>query len=175
MSSQSAQYSDPASAGSDSTQSKDYFDLHISGLGYVNRIREVHPSKGKRGDPFLACSIAALSGPKSDVSYRYFDVRVTGSDAEHLIRRCQAACEDERKILIGFRLGDPWIDTFTYKAGPKKGETGYAWKARLLSVRWIRIDGEEIYKAPPRTNSGNEQPPAPADDSSDPLQDKAAA
>jgi len=31
---------------------KSYFDLHISGIGYLNRIREVKP---KKGEPFLAC------------------------------------------------------------------------------------------------------------------------
>ena len=30
---------------------KSYFDLHITGLGYLNRIREVKP---KKGDAFLA-------------------------------------------------------------------------------------------------------------------------
>ena len=45
---------------------KSYFDLHITGLGYLNRIREVKP---KKGDAFLACDIAALNGPSDDVSY----------------------------------------------------------------------------------------------------------
>ena len=45
---------------------KSYFDLHITGLGYLNRIREVKP---KKGDSFLACDIAALNGPSDDVSY----------------------------------------------------------------------------------------------------------
>lgn len=39
---------------------KSFFDLHITGLGYLNRIREVKP---KKGSPFLACDIAALNGP----------------------------------------------------------------------------------------------------------------
>src|SRR5690606_14410667 len=39
---------------------KSYFDLHITGLGYLSRIREVKP---KKGDSFLACDIAALNGP----------------------------------------------------------------------------------------------------------------
>ena len=28
------------------SQEKSFFDLHISGLGYLNRIREVTPRKG---------------------------------------------------------------------------------------------------------------------------------
>lgn len=37
-----------------------YFDLHVAGLGYLNRVREVKPPRGKA---FLAASIAALRGP----------------------------------------------------------------------------------------------------------------
>ena len=38
---------------------KSFFDLHITGLGYLNRIREVKP---KKGEAFWACDIAALNG-----------------------------------------------------------------------------------------------------------------
>lgn len=93
-----------------SSSDKTYFDLHVTGLGYVNRIREVQPRKG---DTFLACDIAALNGPSDSPEYRYFDVRVSGTDAQHLIRRCVQAVKDKRKVLIGFRLGDLWPDLFT--------------------------------------------------------------
>ena len=63
---------------------KSFFDLHITGLGYLNRIREVKP---KKGDAFLACDIAALNGPSDNPEYRRFDVRVSGSEAPQLIRR----------------------------------------------------------------------------------------
>ncbi|MEG7168078.1 DUF3577 domain-containing protein, partial [Pseudomonas aeruginosa] len=89
---------------------KSYFDLHITGLGYLNRIREVKP---KKGDAFLACDIAALNGPSDDVSYVRFDTRVSGSEAQHLVRRCIRAVDAEKKVMIGFRLGDLWTDTFT--------------------------------------------------------------
>ncbi|MEX2338943.1 MAG: DUF3577 domain-containing protein, partial [Aquisalimonadaceae bacterium] len=36
-----------------------YFDLHIQGIGYVNRVRTVSPRKGQ---PFVACDIVALHG-----------------------------------------------------------------------------------------------------------------
>jgi hypothetical protein len=127
------------------SSSKKYFDLHITGIGYVNRVREVKP---KRGAPFLACSISALTGPSDAVEYRYFDVKVTGADAQHLIRRCKEASDAERKILIGFRLGDPWLDIFTYPADHHKaGQTGVSHKARLLYVSWIKIDGKLEYEA----------------------------
>lgn len=131
-----------------SDSGSEYFDLHILGLGYVNRIREVFPKPGKKGDPFLACSIGALNGPRSEVAYRYYDVRVSGKDAQHLIRRCMPASAAGKKVLIGFCLGDPWTDIFTYPANhAKAGQTGVSEKARLLFVSWIKIDGVAVYRA----------------------------
>lgn len=126
---------------------KSFFDLHITGLGYLNRIREVKP---KKGDPFLACDIAALNGPSDDVSYVRFDTRVSGADAQHLIRRCTDAVEAEKKVMIGFRLGDLWTDTFTYSKGKRAGEQGVSLKARLLFVSWIKVDGVLKYKSEPK-------------------------
>ncbi len=116
-----------------SSEKSNFFDLHITGLGYLNRIREVKP---KKGDAFLACDIAALNGPSDKPEYRRFDVRVSGSEAQHLIRRCVPAVEAERKVLIGFRLGDLWTDIFTYSKGKRVGEQGISLKARLLFVSW---------------------------------------
>jgi hypothetical protein len=142
---------------------KSFFDLHITGLGYLNRIREVKP---KKGEPFLACDIAALNGPSNDVSYVRFDTRVSGSDAQHLIRRCIDAVEAEKKVMIGFRLGDLWADTFTYTKGKRAGEQGVSLKARLLFVSWIKVDGVLKYKAEPKPidseQDAAEQSAAPA-------------
>lgn len=145
-----------------------FFDLHITGLGYLNRIREVKP---KKGAPFLACDIAALNGPANDASYVRFDTRVSGSEAQHLIRRCIQAVESEKKVLIGFRLGDLWTDIFTYAKGKRAGEQGVSLKARLLFVSWIKIDGKLVYKAEPKpTETSDQVPQAPA---SSPTQDAA--
>ncbi|MCB1818604.1 MAG: DUF3577 domain-containing protein [Burkholderiaceae bacterium] len=133
---------------------KSYFDLHITGLGYLNRIREVKP---KKGDAFLACDIAALNGPSDDVSYVRFDTRVSGSEAQHLVRRCIQAVDAEKKVTIGFRLGDLWTDTFTYSKGKRAGEQGVSLKARLLFVSWIKVDGKLVYKAEPKPTDADDR------------------
>ncbi|HRP76554.1 MAG TPA: STY4534 family ICE replication protein [Rhodocyclaceae bacterium] len=133
---------------------KSYFDLHITGLGYLNRIREVKP---KKGDTFLACDIAALNGPSDDVTYVRFDTRVSGSEAQHLVRRCIQAVDAEKKVMIGFRLGDLWADTFTYSKGKRAGEQGVSFKARLLFVSWIKVDGKLVYKADPKPTDADER------------------
>jgi hypothetical protein len=132
---------------------KKFFDLHIDGVGYVNRIRQVKP---KRGEPFLACDISALVGPADAVEYRRFDCRVSGKDAQHLIRRCEQAVGEAKKVLVGFRLGDLWTDVFTYSKGPKEGQTGVSLKARLLLIRWIKVDGETVYTAVPKSDDCGE-------------------
>ncbi|MCW5706928.1 STY4534 family ICE replication protein [Shinella sp.] len=152
-----------------STSERTFFDLHITGLGYLNRIREVKP---KKGDAFLACDIAALNGPSDDVSYVRFDTRVSGSDAQHLVRRCMDAVKANRKVMIGFKLGDLWTDIFTYEKGKHAGEQAVSLKARLLFISWIKVDGVMKYKAEPRQAEEQDeaegapaaapQPPKPA-------------
>ncbi|MBS0417989.1 MAG: DUF3577 domain-containing protein [Proteobacteria bacterium] len=145
-----------------SSNGKTYFDLHTNGLGYLNRVREVKPRKG---EPFLACDISALHGPSDDVEYCRFDVKVSGTDAKHLIRRCGNAVKAGRKVLIGFRLGDLWVDQFTYPAdcrNPEKaGQPGVSLKARLLFISWIKIDKTLFYKAEPRAEreTAHDEPP----------------
>jgi hypothetical protein len=132
------------------TTEKKHFDLHTTGIGYLNRIREVKPKKGKKGDSFLACNIAALKGHEDEVSYVYFDCRVSGKDAQKYVRRCEAAVNAKKKVLIGFKLGDLWVDSYPITNGENAGKTGFALKARLLFISWIKVNGEEVYRAEPK-------------------------
>jgi hypothetical protein len=123
-----------------------YFDLHITGIGYLNRIREV---RVKKGQTFLACDIAALNGPTSSPEYRRFDLRVLGEEAKQLVLGCIKPLQKQKKVLVGFRLGDPWVDTFTYSKGKNAGQLGVIFKARLLLLYWIKVDGVLVYKREP--------------------------
>ncbi|MDY4281348.1 MAG: STY4534 family ICE replication protein [[Pasteurella] mairii] len=136
-----------------STQQVNYFNLHTAGIGYLNDIRIIKP---KKGNEFVACRIAALTGENSDPEYRYFDVNVVGADTEKLIRRCQAAVEAKKKVLISFLIADLWVDTFIYKSDStyhKKGDTGFSLKGRLIQVKMIKIDGELKYPSPTDTTT----------------------
>ena len=88
-----------------------------------------------------------------------FDTRVSGSEAQHLVRRCIQAVDAEKKVMIGFRLGDLWTDTFTYSKGKRAGEQGVSLKARLLFVSWIKVDGKLVYKAEPKPTETDEREP----------------
>ncbi len=124
-----------------------YFDLHINGFGYVNRVREVKPRKGS---PFVACDIVALSGDAAEPVKTRFDCKVAGAEAERLIRRCHEEVDADKKVMIGFRIGDLNPEIFTYENGQKKGQQGISLKARLLFISWVKIDGELVYKAAPK-------------------------
>lgn len=137
-----------------------YFDLHTQGLGYLNRIREVTPSRGKA---FLACTIAALNGPTESPEYRYFDVTVCGAEAQQLVNRYAEAVEQGLKVLMGFRLGDLWTDLFRYSRGEKAGKTGVSLKARLLFISWVKVNGKLVYQAQPKAEADEAEANHPAD------------
>ena len=142
-----------------SNESK-FFDLHTTGIGYLNRIREVSPRKGK---PFTCVTVAALKGATDSVEYSYIDCNVVGAEAELLVKRCREAVEAGKKVLVSFRIGDIWADAFTYERGEKKGQAGASLKGRLLFIGWIKVDGKQVYEAKPK----NLTPPVGNEDHSD--------
>ena len=64
-----------------------FYDLHISGIGFLNRIRMVTP---KNGNPFMAVTVGlqdgeVVEGDYSKVSTSYLDCRVFGSRAFNIL------------------------------------------------------------------------------------------
>lgn len=138
-----------------------YFDLHISGIGYLNRARIVEP---KKGAPFLAVDITAIHGDSDDPQKTRFDCRVSGAEAKKVIEQFMPQINDQgrmaadgttlrHKVLAGFRLGDLYTDVFTYDKGDKKGTTGVSLKARLLLLDWVKVDGKTVYQAKVETSA----------------------
>ena len=116
---------------------KSYFDLHTTGIGYVQRVREVPVKGGRKAQPFLACTIAALVGPAKKPVYRYFDVKVSGSDAKKLVQRYVGVDDPKQRPLVRFRLGDLWVDPFIRPNGDQKGKPAASLKARLLKAELV--------------------------------------
>ncbi|CEH50796.1 conserved hypothetical protein [Xanthomonas citri pv. citri] len=119
---------------------KSYFDLHTSGIGYLQRAREVPVRGGRRAQPFLACTIAALVGPARDPSYRYFDVKVSGAEAKKLVQRYIGVDDPKQRPLVRFRLGDLWGDAYIRDKGEHQGKAAASLKARLLKAELIERD-----------------------------------
>ena len=127
-----------------SHESPKYFDLHTTGIGYLNRVREVTP---KEGESFLSITIAALRGSVDNAQYTHFECRVSGKQAQEIVRQLMPAVEGNLKVLIGFTLSDLFAESFTFKNGDKAGETGISLKARLLRIAWAKVDGQPFYTA----------------------------
>lgn len=137
-----------------SQSNEKFFDLHTTGIGYCNRVREVSV---KRGESFLAVDINAMHGSESDLQQTRFDCKISGAEAKLVMRNIlMSAIEAKRKVLVGFKLGDLYAETFTYEKGDKAGQTGVSLKARLLRILWAKIDGEVVYRAPHETPESQE-------------------
>ncbi|AUS68078.1 hypothetical protein CXP54_22360 [Escherichia albertii] len=120
-----------------------YFNLHIDGLGYLSNIREINTATGS----FLSCTINALHGSTDKPEYTRFDVTVSGQQANSLIRRCQNAVNEEKKVLIGFRLSNLSADVFTLNKGDHAGESRASLRARLIKISFIKVGQNRVYKA----------------------------
>ncbi len=122
-----------------------YFDLHTTGVGYLNRVREVTPEEGS---PFLCVTIAALRGSTGNVRYTHFECTVTGRKAQATVRELQSAVEGRLKVLIGFTLSNLNAESFTFKNGDKTGQPGVRLKARLLRISYAKVDGQPFITQP---------------------------
>lgn len=125
-----------------------YFDLHTTGVGYLSRVREV---KVKKGEPFLCVDVSALRGSSDAVEYTRFDCRVSGEEAASVINRLKADIEAKKKVLVGFKIGDLYAESFTYEKGDKAGQTGISLKAHLLRLTFAKVDGVTVYQPPRET------------------------
>jgi len=135
----------PASNSSTSAnQKKEFFNLNVSGIGYLNSIRRVQGPNGE----FTCAVINALTGPTDNASYTRFDVTVAGADTTKLINRCQKAVDEEEKVLIGFVLSGLKADVFTLQSGDHAGESRPSLKARLIKVEFIKKGQDVVYQAP---------------------------
>ena len=118
-----------------------FFNLHVEGVGYLNRVRAVKPKKGRE---FLACTVSAMRGSTEDISYTKFDCKVSGSAAQKIVELLEPDVAAEKTVLIGFRIGDIYPEIFTYEKGEKAGQPGVSIKGRLLRVKFAKVNGEAV-------------------------------
>lgn len=135
-------------------QQQNFFNLHVSGVGYVNRVRWVEPSRqaGRRSEAFLACSISALRGSVENPANTYFDLRVSGEEAIKMVDQLQDDVQARAKVFVSFKVGDIYPHLYQRKVrdpqtGKPTGEMEWATliKGRLLLINSITIDGERVF------------------------------
>jgi hypothetical protein len=142
------------------SQGKKYYDLHSFGLGYVNRLRKVTP---RRADPFYSCDIAAMHGPNDEVQYCRIDTKIVSQDVEQLLRGHEDTIHrNDTRLLVKFRVGDLWIDYFTYATNhtdpERAGKLGVVLKGRLFNIPWSKAS-----RASGPASHQNDPPPADAE------------
>ena len=126
---------------SPSSNSATFFNLHVEGVGYLNRVRTVRP---KKGQAFVACTVSAMRGSVDDIGYTKFDCRVSGADAQQIVRMLEPEVAADKPVIIGFRIADIYPETFTYEKGDRKGETGVCIKGRLLRIKFAKVNGQSV-------------------------------
>jgi hypothetical protein len=135
---------------SQATNQSSFFNLHVEGVGYLNRVRTVKPKKGQE---FLACTVSAMRGSTDDIGYTRFDCRVSGTEAQKIVRRLESDVAAERTVIIGFKIADIYPELFTFEKGEKKGQPGVSIKGRLLRVKFAKVNGEAVDLPQPARSS----------------------
>lgn len=158
---------------SSTARSNEYFNLHVSGLGYLSRVRWVETKGGgRKSQPFLACTIGALRGSADDVQYTYFDVRVSGQEAIDLVDKLGHDVDENRKVIIAFKASDIYVNVYERELKDQSGrKTGHVEaaaniKGRLLQINMAKVDGVEVYRRAASSEDGQDdgQPSEPHDD-----------
>ena len=126
---------------SQATSQSSFFNLHVEGVGYLNRVRTVNPKKGQE---FLACNVAAMRGSTADLSYTKFDCKVSGAEAQKIVKLLESDVAAEKTVIIGFKIADIYPEIFTFEKGDRKGQPGVSIKGRLLRVKFAKVNGEAV-------------------------------
>ena len=135
---------------SQATNQSSFFNLHVEGVGYLNRVRTVKPKKGQE---FLACTVSAMRGSTDDIGYTRFDCRVSGAEAQKIVKRLESDVAAEKTVIIGFKIADIYPELFTFEKGEKKGQPGVSIKGRLLRIKFAKVNGEAIDLPQPTRSS----------------------
>ncbi len=144
------------------------YDVHTTGFGYLNRIREVTPSHG--GKPYLSCDITLQEGVAKDGDFStikkiYFQANVVGTKAievmrEHFTNDQGKVASPDEPVTAAVRLGGIDVDQWTYQKGDKAGQPGVTLKTRLLKLTYLAIGGNAIDLGEDEDNAETAQEPS---------------
>jgi len=135
-----------------------YFNLTSRGFGYMSNIRVVQPRNG--GDSYTRVDVRAMYGKAANgdqdqgkIRYTTFDLIVpTGSEVSKILteRIVDATNDKDRKVLASFVAGDLFPTSNTGKDGKVYNKiTG-----RLLSLTYVKIDGEIVHSSAEANEDG---------------------
>ena len=131
-----------------------YYNFRLQGIAYLNEIREI---ESREGD-FLACNLGVIVGKSGETKTRYLDCIVLGENTQELVRCYAVDVEADKKVIINFVANDIDPVIYTRKSGEHKGDPAVSLRSKLYHIESIHIDGEEVYRAPPKEESAEEAP-----------------
>ncbi len=130
-------------------KNQSFYDIHISGIGFLDRIRMVTP---KDREPFMAVTVGlqdgeVLDGDYSKVSTTYLDCIVSGPRVfnilnDHVLQENVDQANTVIRAVV--KTGGLDAETFTYTQGPKQGQTGVSLKSRLFQITHLYIAGDAV-------------------------------
>ena len=120
-----------------------YFNVILSGIAYLNRLRTVEP---KEGETYQSVQVALLTGRDENVQYVYAECNIVSKQAKAVIEQFGSKITEDNKVLAQVQIGDIKPDSYTLK---NNGERRHVLRGRLIRIGFLRVNGEEVYKAPP--------------------------
>lgn len=131
------------------TNQNQYFDLHTSGIGYINRFRKVPTRKGF----FCSVTIGFLRGSADEVEYTYIDTIIRNKEVCEILKQHQDAINNkDSKVLGVLTVSDIYAETYESSDGTKASIKG-----RLIGMRQLKVNGEVVYSKSDDSDS-EEQP-----------------
>jgi len=117
-----------------------FYDLTHINEGYINRIRQVKPAKGK---PFFACTLRS-----ADLS---IDVIVVGAKAVKAMELLKPHFDKGAVIKAKWVASDISLSDFIYEkdmGDHQKGDKGFMAKGRLLDIVNVSVNGNVFEELP---------------------------
>ena len=141
-------------------QSQNYFNFTAEGAAYINEVKWVQPRNGNAYIAIRASILEGLDG-KNKISC---DLTIRGQQADEVLQMFEDAWPQgygsrSPKWFAGIRIGS--LDSKSFFRG--NGQPGSTLSGRLLAIKWLKIDGQNMEIPEWRTNADVESGEDPAD------------
>ena len=133
-------------------QNQNYFDFTADAACYLNEIKWVQPRNGNAYIAIRASILEGLDG-KNKIAC---DLTIRGQQADEVLQMCENAWPQgygsrSPKWFAGIRIGS--LNSKPFFRG--NGQPGSTLSGRLLAIKWLKIDGEEMEIPEWRTESAD--------------------
>jgi len=133
-------------------QSQNFFNFTAEGAAYINEVKWVQPRNGNTYIAIRASILEGLDG-KNKIAC---DLTIRGQQADEVLQMFQDVWPEgygsrSPKWFAGIRIGS--LNSKSFFRG--NGQPGSTLSGRLLAIKWLKIDGEEMEIPEWRTESAD--------------------